>query len=134
MDEAKDNAAGRDALGKAVMDSMDIPQPQVEERLTMPVAEKTRGAETTASDPVQEKDMSSADAASSAENVDSFDKIDLDAIAASLTLAEEKNDDTPENADKKADTATDFIPIRRRFLRRRIRPNGYQSDGGVWAG
>ena len=108
VDEAKDNAAGRDALGKAVMDSMDIPQPQVEERLTMPVAEKTRGAETTASDPVQEKDMSSADAASSAENVDSFDKIDLDAIAASLTLAEEKNDDTPENADKKADTATDF--------------------------
>ena len=108
VDEAKDNAAGRDALGKAVMDSMDIPQPQVEERLTMPVAEKTRGTETTASDPVQEKDMSSADAASSAENVDSFDKIDLDAIAASLTLAEEKNDDTPENADKKADTATDF--------------------------
>lgn len=108
VDEAKDNAAGRDALGKAVMDSMDIPQPQVEERLTMPVAEKTRGAETTASDSVQEKDMSSADAASSAENVDSFDKIDLDAIAASLTLAEEKNDDTPENADKKADTATDF--------------------------
>lgn len=108
VDEAKDNAAGRDALGKAVMESMDIPQPQVEERLTMPVAEKTRGAETTASDPVQEKDMSSADAASSAENVDSFDKIDLDAIAASLTLAEEKNDDTPENADKKADTATDF--------------------------
>lgn len=108
VDEAKDNAAGRDALGKAVMDSMDIPQPQVEERLTMPVAEKTHGAETTASDPVQEKDMSSADAASSAENVDSFDKIDLDAIAASLTLAEEKNDDTPENADKKADTATDF--------------------------
>lgn len=108
VDEAKDNAAGRDALGKAVMDSMDIPQPQVEERLTMPVAEKTRGAETTASDPVQEKDMSSADAASSAENVDSFDKIDLDAIAASLTLAEEKNDDTSENADKKADTATDF--------------------------
>lgn len=108
VDEAKDNAAGRDTLGKAVMDSMDIPQPQVEERLTMPVAEKTRGAETTASDPVQEKDMSSADAASSAENVDSFDKIDLDAIAASLTLAEEKNDDTPENADKKADTATDF--------------------------
>lgn len=108
VDEAKDNAAGRDALGKAVMDSMDIPQPQVEERLTMPVAEKTRGAETTASDPVQEKDMSSADAASSAENVDTFDKIDLDAIAASLTLAEEKNDDTPENADKKADTATDF--------------------------
>lgn len=107
-DEAKDNAAGRDALGKAVMDSMDIPQPQVEERLTMPVAEKTRGTETTASDPVQEKDMSSADAASSAENMDSFDKIDLDAIAASLTLAEEKNDDTPENADKKADTATDF--------------------------
>ena len=108
VDEAKDNAAGREALGKAVMDSMDIPQPQVEERLTMPVAEKTRGMETTASDPVQEKDMSSADAASSAENVDSFDKIDLDAIAASLTLAEEKNDDTPENADKKADTATDF--------------------------
>ena len=108
VDEAKDNAAGRDALGKAVMDSMDIPQPQVEERLTMPVAEKTRGMETTASDPVQEKDMSSADAASSVENVDSFDKIDLDAIAASLTLAEEKNDDTPENADKKADTATDF--------------------------
>ncbi len=108
VDEAKDNAAGRDALGKAVMDSMDIPQPQVEERLTMPVAEKTRGTETTASDPVQEKDMSSADAASSAENVDSFDKIDLDAIAASLTLAEEKKDDTPENADKKADTATDF--------------------------
>ena len=108
VDEAKDNAAGRDALGKAVMDSMDIPQPQVEERLTMPVAEKTRGMETTASDPVQEKDMSSADAASSAENMDSFDKIDLDAIAASLTLAEEKNDDTPENADKKADTATDF--------------------------
>ena len=108
VDEAKDSAAGRDALGKAVMDSMDIPQPQVEERLTMPVAEKTRGTETTASDPVQEKDMSSADAASSAENVDSFDKIDLDAIAASLTLAEEKIDDTPENADKKADTATDF--------------------------
>ena len=108
VDEAKDNAAGRDALGKAVMDSMDIPQPQVEERLTMPVAEKTRGTETTASDPVQEKDMSSADAASSAENMDSFDKIDLDAIAASLTLAEEKKDDTPENADKKADTATDF--------------------------
>lgn len=108
VDEAKDNAAGRNALGKAVMDSMDIPQPQVEERLTMPVAEKTRGTETTASDPVQEKDMSSADAASSAENVDSFDKIDLDAIAASLTLAEEKKDDTPENADKKADTATDF--------------------------
>ena len=108
VDEAKDSAAGRDALGKAVMDSMDIPQPQVEERLTMPVAEKTRGTETTASDPVQEKDMSSADAASSAENVDSFDKIDLDAIAASLTLAEEKKDDTPENADKKADTATDF--------------------------
>lgn len=108
VDEAKDNAAGRDALGKAVMDSMDIPQPQVEERLTMPVAEKTRGTETTASDPVQEKDMSSADAASSVENVDSFDKIDLDAIAASLTLAEEKKDDTPENADKKADTATDF--------------------------
>ena len=108
VDEAKDNAAGRNALGKAVMDSMDIPQPQVEERLTMPVAEKTRGTATTASDPVQEKDMSSADAASSAENVDSFDKIDLDAIAASLTLAEEKNDDTPENADKKADTATDF--------------------------
>lgn len=108
VDEAKDNAAGRDALGKAVMDSMDIPQPQVEERLTMPVAEKTRSAETTASDPVQEKDMSPADAASSAENVDSFDKIDLDAIAASLTLAGEKNDDTPENADKKADTVTDF--------------------------
>lgn len=107
-DHAENDGAKRDELGRAVMDSMDIPQPQTAERLTMPVTQTVRGSEKAATNPAEGTDMPSKDTAPTADNADSFDKIDLDAIAASLTLAEEKADDASEKTDKKADTATDF--------------------------
>lgn len=107
-DDVKNNGTERNELGRAVMDSMDIPQPQVEERLAMPVTEVTSDLEKPEMDSSHWGDTPSVDTGMSVENADAFDKIDLDAIAASLTLEEERNSDTAENSDKKADTTTDF--------------------------
>ncbi len=102
----KGDSVRQDELGRAVMDSMDIPQPQAGEQRTMPVTQIPLTPKEMEAD--YGADTPSADTAPSVENADSFDKIDLDAIAASLTLAEEKNGGTTESTDKKADTATDF--------------------------
>ena len=94
-------------IGDAVMDSMDIPQPEAQEKVELPLTDDVRIPETDNTSAATPS-ASGTDASASADvSAEAGDSIDLDAIAAALSLADERSDENKDTAER-ADTATDF--------------------------